>query len=200
MRTHTYTKLRNCNYSAAKSFVLCAYCGSSATSPGREGGFTPRGAWACIIDNDTRIVLRALAPGWRARGSSGRVHRSGPWLRQYQRHRHEQHREPPDLRCVCTPASFMSMFLSPSSTVPLWMSSCTVLDVLQKGRMYTTKEAHVSKKFSTGNVVMLNSGGPKMTIVEVFDASDTARCVWFSGDSTLHSGVFMLCLLTKPLE
>ena len=43
--------------------------------------------------------------------------------------------------------------------------------------------------FRPGDVVQLNSGGPKMTVVSV-QSDGTLRCVWFQEDGKQDSGVF----------
>ncbi|HAU4227266.1 TPA: DUF2158 domain-containing protein [Legionella pneumophila] len=40
--------------------------------------------------------------------------------------------------------------------------------------------------FNVGNVVMLNSGGPKMT-VESIDKDNNATCIWFEGSQKFSS-------------
>lgn len=44
-------------------------------------------------------------------------------------------------------------------------------------------------KFKEGEIVQLKSGGPKMTIKEVFGADDKYMCQWFAG-SKLNEGFF----------
>ena len=43
--------------------------------------------------------------------------------------------------------------------------------------------------FKPGDVVQLNSGGPKMTVA-VVQSDGTLRCVWFHEDGKADSGVF----------
>ena len=43
--------------------------------------------------------------------------------------------------------------------------------------------------FEPGDVVQLNSGGPKMT-VEAVQSDGTLRCVWFHEDGKQDHGVF----------
>jgi uncharacterized protein YodC (DUF2158 family) len=43
--------------------------------------------------------------------------------------------------------------------------------------------------FKPGDVVQLNSGGPKMTVVAVL-SDGTMRCTWFNDDGRSDSGVF----------
>ena len=43
--------------------------------------------------------------------------------------------------------------------------------------------------FKPGDVVQLNSGGPKMTLESVQN-DGTLRCVWFQEDGKRDSGVF----------
>ena len=43
--------------------------------------------------------------------------------------------------------------------------------------------------FKPGDVVQLNSGGPKMTVVAVL-SDKTMRCVWFSDDGRADGGLF----------
>ena len=44
-------------------------------------------------------------------------------------------------------------------------------------------------KFKPGDVVQLNSGGPRMTVVAV-QSDGTLRCVWFQEDGKQDNGVF----------
>jgi uncharacterized protein YodC (DUF2158 family) len=46
-----------------------------------------------------------------------------------------------------------------------------------------------------GDVVMLKSGGPKMT-VEYMPDDTIVKCVWFIG-TTLHRGEFKIVLLNR---
>jgi len=43
--------------------------------------------------------------------------------------------------------------------------------------------------FKPGDVVQLNSGGPKMTVAAV-QSDGTLRCVWFHEDGKQDNGVF----------
>jgi uncharacterized protein YodC (DUF2158 family) len=43
--------------------------------------------------------------------------------------------------------------------------------------------------FKPGDVVQLNSGGPKMTVA-VVQTDGTLRCVWFTADGKQDNGVF----------
>ena len=43
--------------------------------------------------------------------------------------------------------------------------------------------------FKPGDVVQLNSGGPRMTVV-VVQSDGMLRCVWFHEDGKADSGVF----------
>ena len=43
--------------------------------------------------------------------------------------------------------------------------------------------------FKPGDVVQLNSGGPKMTVVAV-QSDGTLSCVWFHEDGKQENGVF----------
>jgi len=42
-------------------------------------------------------------------------------------------------------------------------------------------------KFKEGDIVQLKSGGPKMTVEDIFD--DDIMCQWFEG-SKLNEGIF----------
>ena len=44
-------------------------------------------------------------------------------------------------------------------------------------------------KFKPGDVVQLNSGGPRMTVVAM-QSDGTLRCIWFREDGTQDNGVF----------
>jgi uncharacterized protein YodC (DUF2158 family) len=44
--------------------------------------------------------------------------------------------------------------------------------------------------FKPGDVVQLNSGGPKMTVVAV-QSDGTLRCIWFQEDGKQDNGVFV---------
>jgi len=48
----------------------------------------------------------------------------------------------------------------------------------------------MAQALKIGDVVQLNSGGPKMTVAGL--QSDTVRCVWFSPDGKPENGVFPL--------
>jgi uncharacterized protein YodC (DUF2158 family) len=50
--------------------------------------------------------------------------------------------------------------------------------------------------FKPGDVVQLNSGGPKMT-VEAVQSDGTLRCVWFHEDGKRDNGVFAQVALPK---
>ena len=47
----------------------------------------------------------------------------------------------------------------------------------------------MDESFKPGDVVQLNSGGPKMTVVAA-QSDGTLRCVWFHEDGNQDSGVF----------
>lgn len=48
------------------------------------------------------------------------------------------------------------------------------------------------KKFKSGDVVRLASGGLKMTIEEYSTVNPKfLKCVWFDGDSNLHKDFFL---------
>jgi uncharacterized protein YodC (DUF2158 family) len=47
----------------------------------------------------------------------------------------------------------------------------------------------MDSSFKPGDVVQLNSGGPKMTVVAV-QSDGTLRCVWFLEDGKQDNGVF----------
>jgi uncharacterized protein YodC (DUF2158 family) len=47
----------------------------------------------------------------------------------------------------------------------------------------------IDLNFKPGDVVQLNSGGPKMTLV-VLQSDGTLRCTWFHDDGKADSGVF----------
>ena len=53
--------------------------------------------------------------------------------------------------------------------------------------------------FRPGDVVPLNSGGPKMTVVSV-QSDGTLRCVWFQEDGKQDSGVFLRKSRFAPLK
>jgi uncharacterized protein YodC (DUF2158 family) len=50
-------------------------------------------------------------------------------------------------------------------------------------------EMEMDLAFKPGDVVQLNSGGPKMT-VEAVQSDGTLRCVWFHEDGKRDNGVF----------
>lgn len=60
----------------------------------------------------------------------------------------------------------------------------------------------MADQFKTGDVVVLKSGGPIMTIERVAkwnegDSENSARCMWFSGKTTM-TDVFLLSMLCAP--
>jgi len=44
--------------------------------------------------------------------------------------------------------------------------------------------------FSSGDVVRLKSGGPKMTVLESTDTQDTVDCQWFDRNGKLQQSSF----------
>jgi uncharacterized protein YodC (DUF2158 family) len=52
-------------------------------------------------------------------------------------------------------------------------------------------------QFQEGDIVVLKSGGPEMTVTEVF--TDAVNCKWFAG-SKLHGGHFNILSLVKVEE
>lgn len=57
----------------------------------------------------------------------------------------------------------------------------------------------MAEKFKKGDVVQLNSGGPKMTVSDPSTLSDLIYCQWFAGNK-LESGGFPPESLVKPGE
>ena len=53
----------------------------------------------------------------------------------------------------------------------------------------------MSKDLKSGDVVRLNSGGPKMTVGAIFTGSDSANCQWFDL-GRLGEKTFLLTSLT----
>lgn len=51
--------------------------------------------------------------------------------------------------------------------------------------MRTSKESHL---FNPGDCVVLNSGGPKMTVLA--RSSDALRCIWFNEDGVVVTNTF----------
>jgi uncharacterized protein YodC (DUF2158 family) len=49
------------------------------------------------------------------------------------------------------------------------------------GRQDTT-EVENKPKFEPGDVVQLNSGGPKMTVIEVYNNNAYAKCIFYNPD------------------
>ena len=47
----------------------------------------------------------------------------------------------------------------------------------------------MAQELNVGDVVELNSGGPKMTVVSIQQGGD-ARCTWLTPDGKQESGVF----------
>ena len=47
----------------------------------------------------------------------------------------------------------------------------------------------MDSSFKPGDVVQLNSGGPKMTVVAA-QSDGTLRCIWFHEDGKQDNGVF----------
>jgi uncharacterized protein YodC (DUF2158 family) len=47
----------------------------------------------------------------------------------------------------------------------------------------------MDESFKPGDVVQLNSGGPRMTVVAV-QSDGTLRCIWFHEDGKADGGVF----------
>jgi uncharacterized protein YodC (DUF2158 family) len=47
----------------------------------------------------------------------------------------------------------------------------------------------MAQAFKVGDVVQLNSGGPKMTVANV-QTDGNVRCAWFSPDGKLENAVF----------
>jgi len=47
----------------------------------------------------------------------------------------------------------------------------------------------MDSSFKPGDVVQLNSGGPKMTVVAA-QSDGTLRCIWFHEDGKHDNGVF----------
>ena len=52
-------------------------------------------------------------------------------------------------------------------------------------------------EIKVGDVVQLKSGGPNMTVVDVYEEDRQAKCVWFFGDVTKMDGVFPFDALKK---
>jgi uncharacterized protein YodC (DUF2158 family) len=44
------------------------------------------------------------------------------------------------------------------------------------------------KKIEVGSVVLMNSGGPRMTVRD--RAGDRVQCIWFDAKNRLHTGSF----------
>jgi uncharacterized protein YodC (DUF2158 family) len=57
------------------------------------------------------------------------------------------------------------------------------------------EEGTMAEQFAPGDVVVLKSGGPSMTIESIED--DEAACVWFQAQQQ-RSGSFKLFMLEKP--
>jgi uncharacterized protein YodC (DUF2158 family) len=58
----------------------------------------------------------------------------------------------------------------------------------------------MENEFKVGDVVRLNSGGPRMTIVRLFEDTDgdqRATCTWFDNDKHSHEADFKTDALTK---
>ncbi len=47
-----------------------------------------------------------------------------------------------------------------------------------------------------GDAVVLNSGGPSMTVTEVYDNGINCECVWFD-EGQLHTTVFPVALPSR---
>ena len=47
----------------------------------------------------------------------------------------------------------------------------------------------MDQAFKPGDVVQLNSGGPRMTVVAV-QSDGTLRCIWFHEDGKHDNGIF----------
>jgi uncharacterized protein YodC (DUF2158 family) len=50
-----------------------------------------------------------------------------------------------------------------------------------------------------GDVVVLNSGGPRMVINEINKGTDYINCTWFDDDNLPHSASFHQAMVKFPL-
>ncbi len=53
------------------------------------------------------------------------------------------------------------------------------------------------KEFKVGDVVILKSGGPAMTVDEIDDDKDTIECRWFGDGKKLEYGSFPIDTLER---
>jgi uncharacterized protein YodC (DUF2158 family) len=51
-------------------------------------------------------------------------------------------------------------------------------------------------QFKDGEIVVLKSGGPKMTIKHIY-SEDEIKCVWFDTTGLLREGIFSIVVLRK---
>ena len=56
----------------------------------------------------------------------------------------------------------------------------------------------IAPEYSVGDLVKLRSGGPVMTVQEVF-GDESVRCQWFAG-AKANSELFPVDSLTRPTE
>jgi uncharacterized protein YodC (DUF2158 family) len=56
-------------------------------------------------------------------------------------------------------------------------------------------EEPMPASFKVGDIVELKSGGPKMTVTELFDEDDSLRTSWFAG-AKMEKGIFPFDALT----
>lgn len=52
-----------------------------------------------------------------------------------------------------------------------------------------------NKSFKNGDIVRLKSGGPWMTINELYNNDKYARCIWFDKDQKLQEETFSVIVI-----
>jgi len=67
-----------------------------------------------------------------------------------------------------------------------------------KSRKQKAAKQPIKQRWKPGDIVLLKSGGPAMTVSSLF--GENAHCLWFDGDeSVAREGVFPADTLTLPL-
>lgn len=61
----------------------------------------------------------------------------------------------------------------------------------------TEEEIPVSERLSCGDVVVMKSGGPAMTVEKTNPGATVIECVWFGADNNLHRDSFTASSLEK---
>ncbi len=49
-----------------------------------------------------------------------------------------------------------------------------------------------------GDVVEIKSGGPKMTVIEIYEGDETCKCIWYVGDEK-HEEIYPIVALMEAV-